>query len=148
MGEVTAVGIVPGPADAARELWFDTRRWPAFVDSFRTVVRADPDWPRSGALVWDSTPGGVGRTRETAVEPDVVEVDNETLRGRQQVAFEEGPGGDVRVSVRLTYELKQRNALTPVLDRLFVRRALRDSLTRTLRRFAAERRGDAADERG
>ena len=34
--------------------------------------------------------------------------------------------------------------LTPLVDAFFVRRALAESLARTLRRYAAEREGDAA----
>jgi hypothetical protein len=46
------------------------------------------------------------------------------------------------VTLSLEYSLKSRTPLTPVVDALFVRRAIRDSLGRTLARFAAERAGD------
>ena len=39
-------------------------------------------------------------------------------------------------------ELKERNALTWLVDRLFVRREVAASLRRTLARFARERRAD------
>lgn len=143
MGTVSAAAVVPGPVEEARALWFDTRRWPAFVEGFRTVVRADPEWPDSGSIVWDSTPHGPGRTVERISAPGVATVESQRLRGTQTVTFE--PGADeVRVRVRLEYALKDRNPLTPLIDLLFVRRALRDSVTRTMRRYAAERRGDAA----
>jgi hypothetical protein len=42
----------------------------------------------------------------------------------------------------LEYELKERHAFTPLVDRLFIRRQLTDSLQRSLAGFARERRGD------
>ena len=42
----------------------------------------------------------------------------------------------------LDYELKDRNALTWLVDPLFVRREVVASLRRTLARFARERRGE------
>jgi hypothetical protein len=70
-----------------------------------------------------------------------LEVEDEQLRGSQRVAF--SPKSDaVEVALELEYELKERNALTPLTDALFIRRALRDSLKRSLARFARERRGD------
>ncbi len=142
MGKVAASAVVPGPAEEAEALWFDTARWPSFLDGFRAVVRADPLWPRSGTIVWDSTPHGPGRTRETVTTPGVAEVESERLRGTQAVTFEPGDD-DVLITVCLDYELKDRNPLTPLVDLFFVRRALRDSLTRTVRRYAVERRADA-----
>ena len=47
------------------------------------------------------------------------------------------------MTLELEYELKERNALTPLTDALFIRRALRDSLKRSLIRFARERRADS-----
>ena len=44
------------------------------------------------------------------------------------------------MALELEYELKDRNLFTPLTDALFIRRALRDSLKRTLLRFARERR--------
>ena len=46
------------------------------------------------------------------------------------------------MSLELEYELKGANVFTPITDALFIRRALRDSLARSLLRFARERRGD------
>jgi hypothetical protein len=70
-----------------------------------------------------------------------LQVDDQRLRGTQTVAF--APDGeDTRVTLSLEYELKRRNALTPLIDWLFVRRAINDSLRRTLARFAREREGD------
>jgi hypothetical protein len=63
------------------------------------------------------------------------------MRATQRVAFQPAEDG-VEVALELDYELKERNALTPVTDLLFIRRALRDSLRRSLVRFARERRAD------
>ena len=111
------------------------------------VEKLEGGWPAVGARsVWESRPGGRGRVveRVTAYEARVgqtVAVEDERLRGAQTVSFEPGPDG-VEVALELEYELKERNPLTPLTDALFIRRALRDSLKRSLLRFARERRGD------
>jgi uncharacterized membrane protein len=147
VGRVTASARVPGRVADAEALWYDPRRWPAWVDGFGHVVKLEGEWPRAGArLVWESPPAGRGRVAEraTAYEPRVgqtVAVEDARLDGTQSVAF--APDGDgVRVTVTLEYELKQRHALTPLVDPLFIRRALRESLRRTLARFSHERRAD------
>jgi hypothetical protein len=43
------------------------------------------------------------------------------------------------VTLTLEYRVKEHNPLTPIVDRLFIRRAMTDSLRRTLRKFANER---------
>jgi hypothetical protein len=58
------------------------------------------------------------------------------------VAFEAAGADEVQVTLTLDYELKQRHAFTPLLDRLFVRRELTESLRRTLARFGHERRAE------
>ena len=69
--------------------------------------------------------------------PQTVEVEDDSIRGRQIVAFV--PTGDgVEVQLSLTYELRKRSPLTPLVDRLFIRRAMRASLRATLARFGAE----------
>ena len=147
MSRASATTVVPGRAAAAEELWYDPHRWPAWIDGFGHVIKLEGEWPQVGArLVWDSPPKGRGRVQErvTAYEPrsgQTVEVEDERLLGRQTVSFEP-VGDDVRVTLTLDYELKHRNALTPVVDRLFIRRELGDSLRRTLTRFGHERRAE------
>jgi hypothetical protein len=147
MGTVRAVQAVPGLASEAEELWYDSQRWPAWVDGFGHVEKLEGDWPEVGARsVWESRPGGRGRVveRVTAYEArtgQTLDVEDERLRGVQRVSFDPGPDG-VEVALELDYELKDRNPFTPLTDALFIRRALRDSLKRTLLRFARERRGD------
>jgi len=79
-----------------------------------------------------------------AYEPrggQTVAVEDSRLRGTQQVVFTPGPDS-VDVTLSLEYELKERNPLTPLIDLLFIRRAIAASLRRTLERFARERRAD------
>ena len=147
MGRASATVTVPGGAADAHRLWCDPTRWPAWVDGFGHVVRLDDGWPQAHAsLVWESRPGGRGRVLEcvSAFEEatgQTLTVEDERLRGTQRVRFE--PAGDVtRVTVTLDYAFKQRTPLTPLVDWLFVRRAVSDSLWRTLRRFGREREGD------
>ena len=51
-------------------------------------------------------------------------------------------GDDVHVSLTLEYSLKERSPITPLVDVLFIRRALQSSLQRTLARFAHEREAE------
>src|SRR5690242_14980884 len=56
---IAAERHLPGstPADAAA-LWWDTTRWPSFVDGFSHVHKREGDWPAvGGRLVWDARPG-------------------------------------------------------------------------------------------
>ena len=138
---------VPGRAAEAEALWYDPQRWGSWVDGFGHVVTLEGDWPERGArLVWDSPPGGRGRVEEHVVAYEsrtgqTVEVEDATLSGRRRVAFKPGPE-EVEVTLSLEYEIKDRNVLTPVVERLFVRRSTTDSLRRTLTRFATERKAE------
>jgi hypothetical protein len=147
MPRVRAAVTLSGLASEAEALWYDPQRWPAWVDGFGHVVKMEGEWPAPGArVVWNSKPGGRGRVveRVTAYEAragQTLAVEDEQLRGTQRVSFEPGEGG-VELALELEYELKETNVLTPVTDLLFIRRALRDSLRRSVTRFARERRGD------
>jgi len=139
MTRVAASADVPGPLQDVRALWFDVSRWPAFVDGFGAVARMDPDWPETGEVMWNSTPKGRGRVIERADGS----FEDPRLRGTQTVRFEPVGDGRVRVTVEQTYTLKDRNPLTPLVDLLFIRRSVAESLARTVRRFAAEAEHDA-----
>ena len=147
MPKVRTAVTVPGLASDAEALWYDPQRWPAWVDGFGHLAKLEGDWPAVGSrTVWDSKRGGRGRVveRVRAYEARVgqtLEVEDEKLRGTQRVAFSPTPDA-VAVTLELEYELKERNVLTPITDALFIRRALRDSLKRSLIRFARERRAD------
>jgi hypothetical protein len=141
----TLVALDPS---AALALWTDPRRWASFVEGFARVREASGDWPAAGSkLVWESIPAGRGRVTERVVEAGersfATEVFDDSLHGTQRTTF--GPEGDgSRVVVELEYELTKYGPLRAVADVLFIRRALRDSLRRTLGRFAVE----AEDEAG
>jgi hypothetical protein len=142
--------VVPGRIIEAEELWYDPHRWAAWVDGFGHVNRLEGDWPDVGArLVWDSPPRGRGRVQEvvTAYEAragQTREVEDERLHGFQTVSFESAGADDVRVTLTLDYELKKRHLFTPLVDGLYIRRELTDSLRRTLTRFGHERRAEIA----
>jgi hypothetical protein len=134
--------------DAALELWTDPRRWASFVEGFARVRDVAPDWPSEGAkLVWESIPAGRGRVTERVVESGeggfATEVFDDSLHGTQRADFRPEADG-TRVVVELDYELTKYGPLRAVADLVFIRRALRDSLRRTLDRFAVE----AEDEAG
>ena len=148
MARVFATTIVPGRIVEAEELWYDPHRWAAWIDGFGHVAKVEGEWPKEGArLLWDSPPKGRGRVDERVVAYEArsgqtIAIEDAKLRGTQTVAFEVASGDEVRVTLTLDYTLKQRNPLTPLLDPLFIRRALRESLRTTLARFGHERRAE------
>jgi hypothetical protein len=150
MGRVRASAEIPGLASEAEALWYDTSRWPTFIDGLHHVARVEGDWPHAGGRVlWDSNPGGRGRVQErvlqfVAREGQTVAVEDEKIHGTQRIAFNPTATG-VTVSLELRYTLKQSRPGIALFDLLFVRRPQREALQRTLRRFrtevAAERQG-------
>jgi hypothetical protein len=139
MPRVVATTTVPEPIFNAEELWFDPTRWAAFVDGFAHVHKIEGDWPRGGAISWNSHPDGRGRVIEEVVwfsarEGQDVRVEDTKLTGTQRVRFTPG-----RVTLELEYKLKESMWL---VDLLFIRGQLRQSLRRTLRRFAIELEAD------
>jgi hypothetical protein len=134
--------------EAALRLWTDVDRWPSFVEGFARPVDRSPEWPHAGArLVWESSPAGRGRVTEKVVEaegPDrfVTQVFEERLHGVQTFRVVESEGGS-RAELALVYELTKYGPLSAVADVIFIRRAIRDSLRRTLSRFAVEAEEEA-----
>ena len=143
MRAVSVVQTFPGSVHEAETVWYDTARWPSWVDGLDRVTEADARWPQLGASVtWQSGPAGRGRVieRVTAYEPlsgQTVDVQDDSIRGRQSVEFAPAEE-EVEVMLTLEYEIKQRSLLTPLVDLLFIRRAFRASLDATLRRFGLE----------
>jgi uncharacterized membrane protein len=140
VGKVRVSRTYPGSVYAAQTCWCDTARWPDWVDGLARVVAVQGDWPRPGSSVtWESGPSGRGRVHERVIEYETlsglaVAVQDDSIEARQRVGFEPAPGG-VAVQLSLEYSLKRRSPLTPLVDRLFVGRPMRDSLTKTLERF-------------
>jgi Polyketide cyclase / dehydrase and lipid transport len=147
VGRASASTVVPGRIAEAEELYYDRHRWPSWVDGFGHVVKLEGDWPQVGArLLWQSPPKGRGLVQERvqayeARTGQTLEIEDARMRGIQTVAFE-ADGDDVRVTLTLAYELKEHGPLGPLVDRLFIRRSLGDSLRRTLTRFTYERQAE------
>jgi hypothetical protein len=149
VGKVRASVDLPGfRASDAEALWYDTARWPTFVDGFAHVVSTEGDWPNApSTLVWQSTPAGRGRVieRVVAYEPrlgQTAEVDDPKMTATQRVAFEPSDHG-VAFTLTMDYALKEGGPLKPFTDFFFIRRAIGDSLKRTVGRFARELQADA-----
>jgi hypothetical protein len=143
----SAVSSVPLGPDEAMRLWTDVSRWPSFVEGFARRLELSPEWPAKGArVVWESNPDGRGRVTETVVESEArvftTQVFEEQLMGTQ--TFQVAPaGGGSEVALALDYELAKWGPLRGVADAIFIRRALRDSLRRTLFRFEVEAEDEA-----
>ena len=133
--------LFPGSVHEAEDCWYDTSGWPGWVDSLARIVSVEGDWPETGAtVVWESTPAGRGRVREQVIAYEALagqtnEVEDDSIRGQQQVTFTPAASG-VEVELSLTYSIKRRSPITPVIDWLFVRPPMTVSLTKTLERFA------------
>jgi inactivated superfamily I helicase len=129
------------PTDAVR-LWSDVERWPSFVEGFARRLELREPWPEPGGrVVWESNPTGRGRVTETVVKraPDrfSTQVFESALAGTQTFrAAAADEGSEVELS--LEYELSRYGPLRGLADAIFIRRALRDSLRRTLYRFGVE----------
>jgi len=148
MRTARAEGEVSLAPEAALRLWTDLSRWPTFVEGFARVVEVDPGWPGEGSrVIWESVPAGRGRVTEKVVEGGAGEfatlVFEDRLSGRQTLRAIESEGG-ARVELALEYTLTSYGPLGPLADAIFIRRALRDSLRRTLARYEVE----AAEEAG
>jgi Polyketide cyclase / dehydrase and lipid transport len=143
-----ARAAVPLQPEAALRLWTDVERWPSFVEGFARTLERSPGWPAEGErVVWESGPGGRGRVTEKVVERGddhfSTMVFEEALMGRQTLRVAPHTAG-AEVELSLEYTLTKYGPLSAVADAIFVRRALRDALARTVRRFAVE----AEDEAG
>ena len=142
VGRVGVTQTVDGSVHEAETCWYDVARWPAWVDELARVIAVEGDWPREGSEVtWESGPAGRGRVRERVIahEPlagQTLDVEDDSIIGTQQVTFTPA-GRAVEVGLNLDYRIKRRSPFTPLVDFLFVRRVMADSLARTLTRFAA-----------
>jgi hypothetical protein len=133
---------VPLTPPHALALWSDVERWPSFVEGFARRLELTPDWPAKGArVVWQSTPDGRGRVTETVVANDAdrfsTQVFEDALMGTQTLRAVPASSGS-EIELTLDYRLAKYGPLGGLADAIFIRRALRDALRRTLFRFAIE----------
>jgi hypothetical protein len=144
MRTVQATQTVAGAVGEVERRWYDTGRWSSWVDGLERVLDVSGPWPEPGAVVtWESGPAGRGRVVERVVEHrplqgQTSDVSDPSISGRQSVAFAPVADG-VEVTLALSYALNRRSPVTPVIDLLFIRRAIVSSLQTTLARFAHER---------
>lgn len=141
MRQVSVTEEFPATVHAAETCWYDTAHWPDWVDGLDRVEEVSAGWPGVGSHVrWRSGPAGRGEVLErvSAHEPlagQTVEVSDEQMEASQSVAFTPADEAHVGVSLTLTYELRRQTLFTPLVDLLFIRPALRNSLRSTLARF-------------
>ncbi len=140
---VSVAEVFPGTVHEAETCWYDTSGWPSWVDGLDHVVAVSGDWPQAGSSVtWRSGPAGRGTVveRVTAHEPlagQRLDVQDDSIRGRQTLELTPVEDGtEVRLS--LEYAINRQTLFTPVVDLLFIRRAMETSLRRTLISFGAE----------
>jgi hypothetical protein len=138
--------VALAPPEVLR-LWSDVERWPSFVEGFARLIELREPWPEPGGrLVWESTPDGRGRVTETVTELEAdrfsTQVFEDALAGTQTLrALPASDGSEVELS--LEYQLSKYGPLRGIADAVFIRRALRDALRRTLYRFGLEAEEDA-----
>ncbi len=143
MRVVSDVATFPGTVHEAETVWYDTERWPGWVDGLDRVEAVGRGWPAvGGSVTWASGPAGRGRVSERVesyeqLRGQTVDVEDDSIRGRQAVTFTPEDEG-VTVELSLEYEIKQRSPLTPLVDLLFIRPAFRNSIRATLYRFGVE----------
>jgi Polyketide cyclase / dehydrase and lipid transport len=147
MGRVAASRAFPGAISEAEELWYDTNRWPVWMDGLAHVAKVEGDWPAAGStVIWDSPAAGRGRVIETVTRYEVrvgqtLSVEDERIHGTQSVGFAPADGG-VEVAMSLEYALKASGPFSALTDLFFIRRQFGDSLRRTLLRFGRELQAD------
>jgi hypothetical protein len=143
MGTIEVDLWVPGTVEEVAPRWFDTDHWADWMDEVEEVLEVSSDWPAVGATVrWRSPANGRGEVSETVVEYEpndlqVNDVADAQLTARQTVTFTAAEEG-VAVALTLEYRISERGLFTPILDRFFVRPAMRSSLTSTIERFGGE----------
>jgi hypothetical protein len=143
MAALRVAQIFPGTVAEAERCWYDTDRWPRWVDGLDRVISVDPGWPGAGAAVaWESGPAGRGRVTERVLvhEPlrgQTLAVTDGSIEGEQTVTFTPDDDG-VEVSLALEYRFRRRSLGMRIIDPLFIRRPMMISLRATVARFGAE----------
>jgi hypothetical protein len=143
MRVVSATETFPGSVHEAETVWYDTAKWPGWVDGLDRVEAVGSGWPAvGGSVTWQSHPAGRGRVveRVVAYEPlsgQTLEVEDDSITGTQSVDFTP-EGESVAVELAFCYEITERSIATPLIDLLFIRRAFKSSIELTLHRFGLE----------
>jgi hypothetical protein len=146
MRKVSVAQAFPGTVHDAESCWYDVARWPNWIDGLERVIDVSGNWPSAGASVtWESGPAGRGRVTERVtwyapLEGQRLDVADPSIDGKQSVEFSPVDDG-VRVTLSLEYEIKKRGFFTPLVDLLFIRRAMEASLRATLGMFGAQLAG-------
>lgn len=154
MGKVEASVEIAAPLAEVWDLYFDGRRWPAWVDGFSSVI-SQMGYPETGGtLSWRSTPAGRGEVHEEVVVHDErslhrIRYSDPGSKGTLEVGFEMLPaataesGRRTKVAQRVDYSVSVGGMLAPITDFLFIRSQMRRSLERSLieLRLEAERVG-------
>lgn len=142
MATLTESLLVRASLKEVWEFYFDPRGWPAWVDGFVAVERAEGYPEAGGTLVWRSNPAGRGTVTERVIEHSprtlhrIAWSDPESAGElRTELAVE---GEAVRVKLTLGYGLTSGGPLAWLTERLFVRSQMRGSLQRSLLRFKHE----------
>jgi hypothetical protein len=153
MASVQVSAFFLGSVHEAETCWYDTARWHEWVDELADIIEVQGEWPGvSSRVVWQSGPAGRGRVSERVLayaplEGQTLQLEDDAITGEQTVTFE--PAGDgVQVTLALSYRIRRRNLLTPLIDLLFVRRLMASSLQRTLTRFGAVLEGPREQDVG
>ena len=147
MRRASARSTVPLTPPEVLRLWCDVERWPSFVEGFARRIELREPWPEPGGrVVWESTPDGRGRVTETVTERKAdrfsTQIFEDALAGIQTLrALPASDGSEIELS--LEYELAKWGPLRGIADAVFIRRALRDALRRTLYRFGLEAEEEA-----
>jgi Polyketide cyclase / dehydrase and lipid transport len=147
MRRASARSMLPLTPPEVLALWTDVERWPSFVEGFARRLELTEGWPEPGGrVVWESNPDGRGRVTETVTDsaPDrfATQVFESALMGTQTLRLLPASDGS-EAELSLEYELVKYGPLGGVADALFIRRALRDMLRRTLFRLGIEAEEEA-----
>jgi hypothetical protein len=143
MAAIRVAQTFTGTVAEAERCWYDTGRWPRWVDGLDRVMAVDAGWPAAGAgVAWESGPAGRGRVTERVLahEPlrgQTLAVTDASIEGEQSVSFTPDDG-QVEVALALEYRFRRRSLVLHIIDPLFIRRAMVTSLRATLARFGAE----------
>jgi uncharacterized protein YndB with AHSA1/START domain len=148
VGVVQQEVVVPAPLAEVWDLYFDSRAWPDWVDSFGSVIEVDGYPDAGGTLRWKSVPAGRGEVTEKVLEHEPrrkhrIEFSDPSMAGEMTVTFAiEGDG--TRVTTAMDYRLLDKSVFARLGSLLFLKAQLRGTLRRSLDALAPEAADGAA----